>query len=141
MKMFAEQMKMIEEELVPKVGTIMNIQDFFHLLSLRIFGQFSMGKDYSLPENQEIAKKINNGVKTGSNIIGSHIIMNIPMFSFLPSIKKVTSHSDYVNFVNFPNKQIGKFQSQFLLLGFPDADGAVVLIQPTLDTPLGGRLH
>ena len=43
--------------------------------------------------------------------------------------------------VNFPNKQIGKFQSQFLLLGFPDADGAVVLIQPTQDTPLGGRLH
>ena len=43
--------------------------------------------------------------------------------------------------VNFPNKQIGKFQSQFLLLGFPDADGAVVLIQPTHDTPLGGRLH
>lgn len=89
--------KMIEEELIPNVGTIMNIQDFFHLLSLRIFGQFSMGKDYSLPENQEIAKKINNGVKTGSNIIGYHIIMNIPMFSFLPSIKKVNKIVEYVD--------------------------------------------
>jgi len=43
--------------------------------------------------------------------------------------------------VNFPDKQIGKFMSEFLLLGFPDADGAVVLIQPSQDVPLGGRLH
>ncbi len=89
--------KMIIEELIPKVGTIMNIQDFFHLLSLRIFGKFSMEKDYSLPENKEIAKKINNGVKTGSNIIGSHIIMNIPMFSFFPSIQKVNKIVEYVD--------------------------------------------
>lgn len=43
--------------------------------------------------------------------------------------------------INFPNKQIGKFQSQFLLLGFPGENDAVVLIQPTHDIPLGGRLH
>mgnify|MGYP002635194732 CR=1 FL=1 len=43
--------------------------------------------------------------------------------------------------VNFPDKQIGKFRSEFLLLGFPDADGAVVLIQPSLEAPIGGRLH
>ena len=42
--------------------------------------------------------------------------------------------------VNFPDKQIGKFMSEFLLLGFPDADGAVVLIQPSLDVPIGGRM-
>lgn len=42
--------------------------------------------------------------------------------------------------VNFPDKQIGKFRSEFLLLGFPDADDAVVLIQPSLDVPIGGRM-
>lgn len=43
--------------------------------------------------------------------------------------------------VNFPDKQIGKFMSEFLLVGFPDADGAVILATPDKDAPLGGRLH
>jgi tRNA-binding protein len=42
--------------------------------------------------------------------------------------------------VNFPEKQIGKFMSEFLLLGFPDENGAVVLLQPSKHVPLGGRL-
>lgn len=42
--------------------------------------------------------------------------------------------------VNFPPKQIGKFMSEFLLLGFPDENEAVVLMQPNKDVPLGGRL-
>ncbi|MEK9671147.1 MAG: tRNA-binding protein [Rhodospirillaceae bacterium] len=42
--------------------------------------------------------------------------------------------------VNFPAKQIGKFISEVLVLGFPDADGEVVLIQPDLTVPNGGRL-
>jgi tRNA-binding protein len=42
--------------------------------------------------------------------------------------------------VNFPPKQIGRFMSEVLVLGFPDAEGEVVLIQPTLPVPDGGRL-
>jgi len=43
--------------------------------------------------------------------------------------------------VNFPPKQIGKFMSEILVLGFPDAQGAVVLIGPEHEVPLGGRLY
>ena len=42
--------------------------------------------------------------------------------------------------VNFPSKQIGKFMSEFLLLGFPDENGNVVLMQPNKKVPLGSRL-
>lgn len=42
--------------------------------------------------------------------------------------------------VNFPPKQIGKYMSEFLVLGFPDADGNVTLVAPDKDVPLGGRL-
>jgi tRNA-binding protein len=43
--------------------------------------------------------------------------------------------------VNFPKKQIGKFLSEVLVLGFPDGAGRVVLIGPTLPVPNGGRLY
>lgn len=42
--------------------------------------------------------------------------------------------------VNFPPRQIGPVKSEVLVLGVPDADGAVVLIGPGQDVPLGGRL-
>lgn len=42
--------------------------------------------------------------------------------------------------VNFPPRQIGPFVSQVLTLGFPDADGEVVLVTPSLPAPNGGRL-
>jgi tRNA-binding protein len=42
--------------------------------------------------------------------------------------------------VNFPPRQIGKTMSQVLTLGFPDADGEVVLIAPERTVPNGGRV-
>ena len=42
--------------------------------------------------------------------------------------------------VNFAPRQIGPFMSEVLVLGFPDAEGAVVLIAPTLGVPNGGKL-
>jgi tRNA-binding protein len=42
--------------------------------------------------------------------------------------------------VNFPPRQIGKFMSEVLTLGFPDPNGAVVLFKPDLNLPNGGRL-
>jgi tRNA-binding protein len=42
--------------------------------------------------------------------------------------------------VNFPPRQIGKFMSEVLTLGFPDETGEVVLFAPDLTVPNGGRL-
>lgn len=42
--------------------------------------------------------------------------------------------------VNFPPRQIGKFLSEVLTLGFPDAEGEVVLFAPDRAVPNGGRL-
>ena len=42
--------------------------------------------------------------------------------------------------VNFPPRQIGKFMSEVLTLGFPDRDGEVVLIGPERQVPDGARL-
>ncbi|MGE4553368.1 MAG: tRNA-binding protein [Desulfovibrionaceae bacterium] len=47
--------------------------------------------------------------------------------------------------VNFPPRQIGPVRSEVLVLGLPDAEGAVVLVGPDSGVdpaalPLGGRL-
>jgi tRNA-binding protein len=42
--------------------------------------------------------------------------------------------------VNFPTRQIGKFMSEVLTLGFPDANGHVVLFAPDKSVPNGARL-
>ena len=42
--------------------------------------------------------------------------------------------------MNFPPRQIGRFMSEVLTLGFPDEDGAVVLVKPDFRVPDGGRL-
>ena len=42
--------------------------------------------------------------------------------------------------VNFPPRQVGKFMSEILVLGFPDADGAVVLLNIDQAVANGGRL-
>lgn len=42
--------------------------------------------------------------------------------------------------VNFPPRQIGPMMSEVLTLGFPDAEGKVVLFHPSVPVPNGGRL-
>ncbi|GEP01394.1 tRNA-binding protein [Methylobacterium haplocladii] len=42
--------------------------------------------------------------------------------------------------MNFPPRQIGKFMSEVLTVGFADAAGAVVLFRPDRTVPDGSRL-
>lgn len=42
--------------------------------------------------------------------------------------------------INFPPKQIGPFISECLTLGLPDGNNGVVLLTPTHDVPLGGKM-
>lgn len=45
-----------------------------------------------------------------------------------------------IGVVNFPPKQIGPFSSEVLTLGLPDENGKVVLVFPSKEVPLGGKL-
>lgn len=43
--------------------------------------------------------------------------------------------------VNFPPRRIGPIASEVLTLGVPDENGEPVLLEPTEDVPLGGKLY
>ncbi|WP_198374226.1 tRNA-binding protein [Neoroseomonas rubea] len=42
--------------------------------------------------------------------------------------------------VNFPPRKIAGFESEVLVLGVPDENGAVVLLKPDLRVPDGGKM-
>jgi tRNA-binding protein len=71
-----------------------------------------------------------------------------PVLGIKKSSAQATKHyakADLLNrlvlaVVNFPPKQIGPYMSDVLTLGIPDGDGAVVLVMPERDVPLGGRM-
>jgi tRNA-binding protein len=42
--------------------------------------------------------------------------------------------------VNFPPRQIGPVRSAVLVLGVPDDEGNVILLRPSEEVPLGGRM-
>lgn len=42
--------------------------------------------------------------------------------------------------VNFSPKQIGPFVSEVLVLGLPDENGDMVLLTPTEEVPVGGKV-
>ena len=42
--------------------------------------------------------------------------------------------------VNFPPRQIGPSMSDVLTLGVPDNEGAVILLAPDSEVPLGGKV-
>lgn len=45
-----------------------------------------------------------------------------------------------VGVVNFPPRQIGRVLSEVLVLGVPDEEGRVILLQPSSEVPVGGRM-
>lgn len=54
--------------------------------------------------------------------------------------KKDLIGKQIVGVVNFPKKQIGKFMSEFLITGFADEDGNIVLTTLERNLPNGSRM-
>lgn len=54
--------------------------------------------------------------------------------------KEELTGKQIVAVVNFPRKQIGKFMSEFLVTGFTDANGGIVLTTTERGVPNGAKL-
>lgn len=98
-----------------RVGTIVDVQDF--------------------PEARKPAYKlwVDFGPELGVRKTSAQVTQN-----YTPETLK---SRQVAAVLNFPPKQVGKFMSEILVLGFPDENGNVTLIAPDKKIPNGGKLY
>tara|TARA_Y100000588_G_scaffold356827_1_gene413497 strand:+ start:119 stop:487 length:369 start_codon:yes stop_codon:yes gene_type:complete len=122
---------MASSELVPKVSPEIGFDDFLKV-DVRV-GTIVKAEPYPEARRPAIKIWVDFGPEMGERKSSAQITKHYDPET-LPGRKVVAV-------VNFPAKQIGKFMSEFLVLGVPDEEGEVVLLQPSLDVPNGGRMY
>lgn len=139
------------------------IRGFFHSAAQTCyFEEMHMTHDTSAPPEPEIAfdQFLAIDIRVGT-IVAAHPFPEArkpaykleidfgPAIGIKRSSAQITEHyaledlpgQQVAAVVNFPPRQIGPVRSEVLTLGFPDADGKVVLIEPAVPVPNGGRLY
>lgn len=76
----------IDEILEPAVGTSLDIQEFFHITALRIFGAHALSIDFSSrPEEARWAIK---ACKLGSKVVGDLMMQGLPPTRIFPKVNR-----------------------------------------------------
>jgi tRNA-binding protein len=101
------------EKVELRIGTIINVENF--------------------PEAKKPAYKIT--VDFGEFGIKKSSVQIVALYT-----KEELVGKQIVGVINFPAKQIGPFQSEFLTTGFYRSDGTVVLAVPDKEVPNGAKL-
>jgi tRNA-binding protein len=105
--------------------------DDFAKVDIRV-GKIIKVEDF--PEARKPAYKIwiDFGVEIGTKVSSAQITKHYSKDDLIGR--------QIIGVVNFPTKQIGPFKSEVLTLGLADENGDVVIVSPTKEVPLGGKL-
>lgn len=107
------------------------IEDFLKL-DVRV-GEIIAVEDFPEAKKPAFKLAINFGDELGVKKSSAQITQNYS--------KEELVGMKVLGIVNFPPRQIGPFISEVLTLGVPDANQNCVLITPSKDVPIGGRLY
>ena len=105
--------------------------DDFNRVDIRV-GTIVEVKDYPEARKPSLKIEVDFGEEIGRLKSSAQLKKNYTMEGLLGR--------QVAGVVNFPSKQIGRFLSEFLVLGFPDEEGDVVLVIPERGVPNGGKL-
>jgi tRNA-binding protein len=105
--------------------------DDFLKVDIRV-GEVIAAEPFPEARKPAVKLRIDFGPKIGIKKSSAQIVKNHPVDSLVGR--------QVLAVVNFPPRQIGPFMSEVLTLGVPDEDGNVILLRPTHDVPVGGRM-
>ena len=114
----------------PKASEV-SFQDFLNI-DMRI-GEVIEVLDFPEARNPSFKLKIDFGEGVGVKKSSAQLTIHYTKETLLG--KKVLA------VVNFPPRQIGKFMSEVLVMGFSDKNDDIVLFDLDHDVPNGARLH
>lgn len=106
--------------------------DTFLKVDMRV-GKVLRAKAYPEARTPAIKLWVDFGAEIGEKKTSAQITDNYTSESLIGCL--------VVGVVNFPPRQIGKFMSEFLVIGSEDETGGIVLLTPEKTVPLGGRVH
>lgn len=106
--------------------------DDFQKLDMRV-GKIIDVADFPEARNPSYKLKIDFGTEIGIKKSIAQLTQNYS--------KEELLHKLIVGLVNLPPRQIGPAVSEALTLGLPDENNHCILIAPSADMPLGGRLY
>lgn len=86
--------EMMDRVLEPALGYPIDLQNFFHVLALQIFGIHAISRDYL--KEPELARWINDVVCHGSAMIGKYLSVGLPLFlwKFTPDLREVARNKN-----------------------------------------------
>lgn len=114
-----------------KSAALINFDQFLSV-DMRI-GEVIDVEDFPEARNPSFKLKIDFGAGVGVKKSSAQLTVHYSKDDLLG--KKVLA------VVNFPPRQIGKFMSEVLVLGFSDAKNDIVLFELDHEIPNGARLH
>ena len=109
---------------------MINYSDF-EKVDIRV-GKIIDVEDFPEAKKPAYKLKIDFGTEVGVKKSSVQIVKNYSKKELLDKL--------VIGVVNFPPKQIGPFFSESLTLGLPDENGDVVLLAPTKNVPIGGKM-
>ena len=103
----------------------------FEKVELRV-GRIISAENFTEAKNPSYKLKIDFGVEIGIKKSSAQIT---DLYHIDDLLNKLV-----VAVINFPHKQIGPFMSEFLVMGFHNQNGYIVLCVPDKEIPLGMKL-
>lgn len=106
--------------------------DDFMKLDIRV-GTITDAQDFPEARNPAYKLFVDFGDEIGQKKSSAQITKNYS--------KEELINKQVMAVVNFEPRQIGPFMSEILVLGAPDENNEVVLLEPTKNVPNGGRMY